>query len=165
MSTNIISFFSENFTVEISTPVEYSTKNWFLGLWEKGPKWHLTSKNAIFWRIWGFFVQYLGLPLKNVIDTLCNSQIIKIGQIGRFIQNSKFVIFPIFALFSLFFCKNFSKSKFRKLQNSPLRVQNAFFEWKTIVVIHFEPYIKVSGRMKPYSRIPKIAFFQIFIQN
>ena len=31
-------FFSENFTVEISTPVEYSTKNLFLGLWGKGSK-------------------------------------------------------------------------------------------------------------------------------
>ena len=31
-------FFSQNFTVEISTPVEYSTKNRFLHLWEKAQK-------------------------------------------------------------------------------------------------------------------------------
>ena len=52
-------FFSQNFTVEISTPVEYSTKNRFLHLWEKAQKWHLTSKNAIFQRMWGLHVQYL----------------------------------------------------------------------------------------------------------
>ena len=163
MSTNIISFFSENFTVEISTPVEYSTKNWFLGLWEKGPKWHLTSKNAIFWRIRGFFVQYLGLSLKNVIDTFPNLPIIKIGQIGRFIQNSKFVIFRIFRHFFAIFCKHFSKSKFWNLQNAPQCNQNHSFRRKTCITIHFQPYIKISGRMRLYTRIPKIAFFQIFI--
>ena len=31
-------FFSQNFTVEISIPVEYSTKNRFLHLWEKAQK-------------------------------------------------------------------------------------------------------------------------------
>ena len=163
MSTRVISFFSQNFTVEISPPVEYSTKNRFLHLWEKAQKWHLTSKKAIFWRIWWLFVQYLGLVRKNVIDTFPNLPIIKIGQIGWFIQNSKFVIFQIFRHFFAIFCKHFSKSKFWNLQNAPQCSQNHSFRRKTCITIHFQPYIKISGRMRLYTRIPKIAFFQIFI--
>ena len=96
MSTRVISFFSQNFTVEISTPVEYSTKNRFLHLWEKAQKWHLTSKNAIFQRMWGLHVQYLRLWSKNVIDTFSNLQIINIGRLGRYIQNWKIAIFDPF---------------------------------------------------------------------
>ena len=156
-------FFSENFIVEISTPVEYSTKNGCLALWEKASKRHLTSKNRIFWRIRGLFACYLGFVTKNLIDTLSNLQIINIGQIGRLIQNWKFVILPIFAHFSHFFSKNFSNSKFWNPQNAPQCSQNHSFRRKTCITIHFQPYIKISGRMKLYTRIPKIAFFQIFI--
>ena len=159
----VVSFFSQNFTVEISTPVEYSTKNWFFRLWKKAQKWHLTSKKTISWRIRRLFVQYLGLVRKNVIDTFPNLPIIKIGQIGWFIQNSKFVIFRIFRHFFAIFCKHFSKSKFWNLQNAPQCNQNHSFRRKTCITIHFQPYIKISGRMKLYTRIPKIAFFQIFI--
>ena len=68
---------------------------------------------AFFWRIRGLFVWYLGFVTKNLIDNVSNLQIINIGQIGRLIQNWKFVIFLIFAHFSHFFSKNFSKLKFQ----------------------------------------------------
>ena len=85
ISTNIISFFSENFTVEISTPVEYSTKIRFLGYSKSAQKWHLTSKNPIFWRFQVRYAQYLGNFPKWSKDILYNLWIINIGRIGRFI--------------------------------------------------------------------------------
>ena len=121
MSTNIISFFSEIFTVKISTPVEYSTINGFLALWEKASKRHLTSKNAVFWRIRDLFAWYLGFVTKNLIDTLSNLQIINIGQIGRLIQNWKFVIFPMFIHFSQFLAKIFQSYNFNILRLSQRR--------------------------------------------
>ena len=133
----------------------------FFAMWEKASKRHLTSKNAIFWRIRGLFAWYLGFVTKNLIDTLSNLQIINIGQIGRLIQNWKFVIFLIFCSFSHFFSKNFSNSKFWNLQNASQCSQNHSFRQKTCITIHFRPYINISGRMKPCTRIPKISFFQI----
>ena len=86
-------FFSENFTVEISTHVEYSTKNWFVGYPKNAKNGHLTAKNTIFQRFRPLFAQYLGFGLKWPIDTLSNLPIINIGRIGRFIKNRKLAIF------------------------------------------------------------------------
>ena len=93
MSRNIISFFSENFTVEISTPVEYSTKNWFLDFSKNAKNGHLTTKNTIFQRFRPLWAQYLGFGSKWPIDTLYNLPIINIGRIGQFIKNRKLAIF------------------------------------------------------------------------
>ena len=93
MSRNIISFFSENFTVEISTPVEYSTKNWFLGSSKNAKNGHLTAKNRIFQRYRPVSAQYLGFGSKWPIDTFYNLPIIHIGRIGKFIKNRKLAIF------------------------------------------------------------------------
>ena len=93
MSRNIISFFSENFTVEISTPVEYSTKNWFLDFSKNAKNGHLTAKNTIFQRFRPLWAQYLGFGSKWPIDTLYNLPIINIGRIGQFIKNRKLAIF------------------------------------------------------------------------
>ena len=93
MSRNIISFFSENFTVEISTPVEYSTKNWFLDFSKNAKNGHLTAKNTIFQRFRPLWAQYLGFGSKWPIDTLYNLPIINIGRIGQVIKNRKLAIF------------------------------------------------------------------------
>ena len=98
ISSNIISFFSENFTVEISTPVEYSTKNWFVGYPKNAKNGHLTAKNTIFQRFRPLYAQYLGFGSKWPIDTLSNLPIINIGRIGQFINNRK-----LWAFFSLVF--------------------------------------------------------------
>ena len=86
-------FFSENFTVEISTPVEYSTKNWFLDFSKNAKNCHLTAKNTIFQRFRPLLAQYLGFGPKWPIDTLYNLPVINIGRIGRFIKNWKLAIF------------------------------------------------------------------------
>ena len=65
-------FGGKKMLLEISIPVEYSTKNWFFHLWEKAEKWHLTSKSAIFQRILTLYTQYLGLVRKLFIDTFSN---------------------------------------------------------------------------------------------
>ena len=70
-------FFSENFTVEISTPVEYSTKNWFLDFSKNAKNGHLTAKNTIFQRFRPLSAQYLGFGLKWPIDTLSNLRILR----------------------------------------------------------------------------------------
>ena len=91
--------------VEISIPVEISTKNPQLKVWKWGQKWHLRSKNAIFWRILGLYVQYLGKGSKWSINTFSNLWIMKIGRVGRFIKNWKL---GFFAIFSSFFAHKFS---------------------------------------------------------
>ena len=50
-------FFSENLTVEISTPVEHSTKKRFVGYSKNAKNNHLTSKNPIFQRFRPFSAQ------------------------------------------------------------------------------------------------------------
>ena len=129
MSRNIISFFSENFTVEISTPVEYSTKNRFLHLWEKAQKWHLTSKNPIFRRIMCRFAQYLENQVKIPKDTLSNLQITYIGQIGRFMQNWKIAIF---GSFSLIFYTEFQVGKIKSRKLAVFDPQTQSFTLQTI---------------------------------
>ena len=127
MSRNIISFFSENFTVEISTPVEYSTKNWFLDFSKNAKNGHLTAKNVIFQRFRPLSAQYLGFGLKWPIDTLYNLPIINIGHIGRFIKNRKLAIFEQFLLIfhTEIQCR---KIKNRKMsQNHVFRLLNNFF--------------------------------------
>ena len=129
MSTRHISFFSENFTVEISTLVEYSTKNRFLHLWEKAQKWHLTSKNPIFRRIMCRFAQYLENQVKIPKDTLSNSRITYIGQIGRFIQNWKIAIF---GSFWLIFYTEFQLEKIKSRKLAVFDPQTQSFTLQTI---------------------------------
>ena len=154
MSTRVISFFSQNFTVEISTPVEYSTKNRFLHLWEKAQKWHLTSKNAIFQRMWGLHVQYLRLWSKNVIDTFSNLQIINIGRFGRFIQNWKIAIF---GPFWLTFYTEFQSEKIKSRKLAVFGPQTQSFASQTILKWFVMQKIVFGGQKRP---ICDFLFFQ-----
>ena len=129
MSTRHISFFSENFTVEISTLVEYSTKNRFLHLWEKAQKWHLTSKNQIFRRIMCRFAQYFENQVKIPKDTSSNLQITYVGQIGRFMQNWKIAIF---GSFSLIFYTEFQVEKIKSRKLAVFDPQTQSFTLQTI---------------------------------
>ena len=122
-------FFSPNSSVEISTPVEYSTKNRFLHLWEKAQKWHLTSKNPIFRRIMCRFAQYLENQVKIPKDTLSNLQITYIGQIGRFMQNWKIAIF---GSFSLIFYTEFQIEKIKSRKLAVFDPQTQSFTLQTI---------------------------------
>ena len=81
--------------VEISIPVEISTKNPQIKVFKIAKNRYLRPKNPIFRRIHIPYVQYLGKGFKWSKNTFPNLRIMKIGRIGRFIQNWKFMIFQI----------------------------------------------------------------------
>ena len=130
-------FFSENFTVEISTPVEYSTKNWFLDSSKNAKNGHLTAKNTIFQRFQPLLAQYLGFGQKWPIDTLyitCRSLTSALSA-----DLSKIKNLLILSHFSSFFTQKYMLKK-TKVAKWRFWLLNEFF--------HFPNQIKLVWEVK-----------------
>ena len=87
--TRIISFFPQNFTVEISTLVEISGENPQMEFPKSGQNRHVTSKNPFFPRDREIWTQFPGFGRKLYKHNFSRLQNTKIGQIGRNIEKSK----------------------------------------------------------------------------
>ena len=157
VSGRATSFFWKMFFLEYSSFADIYAKNWFFHLWENTIFCHLTPKNAIFGEKITFLDQYAGFGSKYPKSILYILQIIKIGHIGWFIKNQKFVIFRIFGIFSTFFWKNFWSQKFQSLQIDLWCFQNVSFVSIVSWGKYFDVYIIRITHMDANKENPKIA--------
>ena len=129
-------FFSWNFHGRNFYPPRNFWEKPTNGIFQKWPKSTFDRKNPFFpWdrKIW---TQYQGLLLKLYKHNFSRLQNIKLGKIGRNIEKSKKIVFPIFGQKSP---KWILRAKIQKALTCPKTFYNPFWDQKTLQATCFDP--------------------------